>query len=51
MDTLVERADALRKRMPSARTDNMLVICNDGRKVALDPNLVGISEDAPSWQG
>ncbi|PBA69198.1 methyltransferase type 11 [Mycobacterium avium] len=51
MDTLVERADALRKRMPSARTDNMLVICNDGRKVALDPNLVGISEDAPKLAG
>lgn len=51
MAELVERADAVRKRLPSAQTDNMLVICNDGRKVALDPNLVGIDEQAPKLEG
>lgn len=51
MAKLVERADALRRRLPSAETDNMLVICNDGRKVALDPNLVGIMEEAPKLEG
>lgn len=47
MDSLVARADALRKRTVSADVDNMLLVCGDGRKVALDPNLVGISEEAP----
>lgn len=47
MASLVERADALRQRIPSADTDNMLLICGDGRKVALDPNLVGICDAAP----
>lgn len=47
MATLVERADNLRARRIVADTDNMLVICGDGRKVALDPNLVGISGEAP----
>ena len=51
MGTLVERADALRQRKSSAGTDNMLVVCNDGRKVALDPNLVGITEQAPKLEG
>lgn len=47
MATLVERADNLRARRIAADADNMLVICGDGRKVALDPNLVGISGEAP----
>jgi len=51
MAKLVERADALRARLPSANTDNMLLICGDGRKVALDPNLVGITEEAPKLEG
>lgn len=51
MADLVARADALRARMPSAQSDNMLLICGDGRKVALDPNLVGIWEDAPKLDG
>jgi hypothetical protein len=51
MAELVERADALRARLPSANTDNMLLICGDGRKVALDPNLVGIAEAAPKLEG
>lgn len=47
MDTLVDRSDALRTRRVAPGTDNMLVICGDGRKVALDPNLVGIGGPAP----
>lgn len=42
MESLVARADALRRRKAGA--DNILVICTDGRKVALDPHLVGIAE-------
>ncbi|WP_241474143.1 hypothetical protein [Mycolicibacterium neoaurum] len=51
MATLVARADALRRRETSADADNMLAICGDGRKVALDPNLVGICEQAPKLEG
>lgn len=51
METLVERVDAMQKRLPSANADNMLLICGDGRKVALDPNLVGICETAPKLEG
>lgn len=51
MANLVVRADALRTRSAAAASDNMLVICNDGRKVALDPNLVGLSESAPKLDG
>ncbi|OOK65316.1 helicase domain protein [Mycobacterium kansasii] len=51
MANLVVRADALRARAASATSDNMLLICGDGRKVALDPNLVGICEDAPKLEG
>ncbi|SHU73169.1 DNA methylase [Mycobacteroides abscessus subsp. abscessus] len=47
MDTLVDRSDALRTRRIQPGNDNMLVICGDGRKVALDPNLVGIDGPAP----
>lgn len=47
MDSLVVRADDLRARRVGADADNMLLICGDGRKVALDPNLVGIGGAAP----
>lgn len=47
MATLVQRADNLRARRVTANEDNMLLICGDGRKVALDPNLVGIRDEAP----
>jgi N12 class adenine-specific DNA methylase/SAM-dependent methyltransferase len=43
---LAARADALRTGRTSVREDNMLSICNDGRRVALDPNLVGIGGKA-----
>ncbi|WP_292897648.1 helicase-related protein [Microbacterium sp.] len=49
---LADRADAIRNG--SSRTaedrsrpdDNMLLICNDGRKVALDPQLAGVDEQS-----
>lgn len=47
MASLVTRADDLRMRRVEATADNMLLICGDGRKVALDPNLVGIGDVAP----
>lgn len=40
--SLVRRADRIRLGSVSRETDNMLLICTDGRKVALDPRLVGI---------
>jgi N12 class adenine-specific DNA methylase/SAM-dependent methyltransferase len=48
---LAERADATRGSRKALRPDgqgedNMLLICNDGRKVALDPQLVGIDEQS-----
>ncbi|GEL46614.1 hypothetical protein CHO01_17300 [Cellulomonas hominis] len=43
---LATRADALRSKRPTAGTDNMLLICNDGRLVALDPALVGLEGPA-----
>lgn len=47
MASLVARADALRqRRVTDLRQDNMLAICGDGRKVALDVNLVGYEEPA-----
>lgn len=50
MATLVARADALRTCRVPFDVDNMLAICGDGRKVALDPNLVGFSEVAPKLE-
>lgn len=47
MSTLVERADAVRTRRVTQQHDHMLLICTDGRKVALDPNLVGVGQPAP----
>lgn len=45
---LAGRADAIRSGSPrtadSGTEDNMLLICNDGRKVALDPVLAGVAE-------
>ena len=41
---LASRAEAIHNG--SAGDDNMLVVCNDGRKVALDPRLVGIEDDS-----
>lgn len=49
---LAERADAIRNKTAAKREkvdggetdDSMLLVCNDGRKVALDPRLVGIEE-------
>lgn len=40
--SLVSRADAIRARL--TKDDNMLLVCNDGRKAALDPVLVGLYE-------
>ncbi|MBY0285584.1 MAG: methyltransferase domain-containing protein [Mycobacteriaceae bacterium] len=50
MSELVRRADDLRARRVGPETDNMLAICGDGRKVALDPNLVGFAETAPKLE-
>jgi hypothetical protein len=37
---LAERADRIRKREVSADEDNMLLITNDGRKIALDQRII-----------
>lgn len=42
---LADRADGIRNGTGD-RDDNMLVICNQGRKAALDPALVGIAGGA-----
>jgi len=43
--SLAERADNLRaKQDTGVENDNMLLIVGDGRKVALDPRLVGLDE-------
>ena len=47
------RADALRAGEPIPRADggegedNILLVCSDGRKVALDPILVKLADDSP----
>jgi hypothetical protein len=43
--SLAERADRLRQ--VDAREDNMLKICSDGRKAALDLELVGVTSATP----
>ncbi|AUG29490.1 hypothetical protein CXR34_08440 [Microbacterium hominis] len=46
---LADRADAIRNgnaRGGDGTVDNMLLICNDGRKVALDPQLAGVDEES-----
>ena len=40
--TLVARADAIRRGGVDPATDNMLAICTDGRRAALDPRLAGL---------
>lgn len=50
MASLVSRADDLRRLRILPEQDNMLKICTDGRKVALDPNLVGIEGVAPKLE-
>jgi N12 class adenine-specific DNA methylase len=42
--SLAERVDRLRQVDP--RTDNMLKICSDGRKAALDLDLVGVASSS-----
>ena len=44
---LVRRADTLRGTKVDPKEDNMLRICGEGRRVALDPRLVGVDEDSP----
>lgn len=45
---LVERAEKLRSGAAEPGTnDNMLAICGEGRRVALDPCLVGVEEESP----
>ena len=50
MANLAVRADEIRtsgskpQRPNGEGEDNMLLVCNDGRRVALDPQLVGIAE-------
>ncbi len=44
--SLAERADHVRDADP--HTDNMLKICGDGRKAALDLDLVGITSNSPA---
>lgn len=50
VNELARRADAIRSGGSPKRgedADNMLLVCNDGRKIALDPRLAGIAEDSP----
>lgn len=48
--SLVERADNLRSKQDTGViNDNMLVIVGDGRKVALDPRLVGLDDVSPKF--
>ena len=44
---LVERADKIRSGGVNVRDDNMLAVCGDGRRAALDLRLVGITPDEP----
>ena len=45
VDSLVKRAEAISNGSVNSSDDNMLVVTNDGRKVALDPRLAGIDVD------
>jgi len=51
VENLVNRAEAIERKLVSPMDDNMLLITTDGRKVATDPRLVGIEandyEDTP----
>lgn len=48
---LAARSERLRSMgkqiLDDGRQDNMLLICTDGRKAALDPNLLGMVGDSP----
>lgn len=44
---LLARAEKLRSGGQSRTKDNMLSICGDGRRVALDPALVGVPGQSP----
>lgn len=49
VQSLSVRADAIRNgggKRENGGDDNMLLVCTDGRKAALDPRLVGIDEDS-----
>lgn len=47
IDCLIERAQKISNGEVTPSEDNMLCITNDGKKVALDPRLVGIDVDYP----
>ena len=49
ISTLVERAEAIRRKAVDPSTDNMLKVVHDGRMVALDMRLM--LPDAPDWEG
>jgi len=49
--SLVDRADAIRAGGINRHDDNMLAVCNDGRKAALDLDLVGVGSDDPGKVG
>ena len=42
---LVDRAEDVRQRIVEPDQDNMLKICTDGRRMATDPQLVGLDDD------
>ena len=47
MASLGERADAIRNRKVQPEEDNMLKVCTDGRKAALDLRLLGLPMPDP----
>jgi N12 class adenine-specific DNA methylase len=49
--TLADRADQVRSGTVHADQDNMLKICSDGRKAALDLDLIGITSRDPGKIG
>ncbi len=50
VDTLVERSDRIRGGV-DPREDNMLMVCNDGRKAALDLEMVGVYDSGAGKVG
>ena len=44
---LVKRAEDLRSGVTANPSENMLTICGDGRRAALDPHLVGVNGESP----
>lgn len=48
VDSLSERAERVRNKMVSSDVDNMLLITNDGRKLALDQRL--INDTLPDYE-